>query len=132
MGKFYGAMAQLVVGASAEEAAEGQCGRFDSLMCSAQLCCDTSGTKVEGTHNVFWLAKCIGWSLVSTPEAPVLEMVVVSCGRAVLVSVDSVSNKTGAWQLQWIDDSFSWSAMRVAQCLSLMGAMRLAPRGMSW
>ena len=34
-----------------------------------------------------------------------LEMYVVSCGRAVSVSVDSVSNRTGAWQLQWIDDS---------------------------
>ena len=34
-----------------------------------------------------------------------LEMFVISCGRAVSVSVDSVSNRTGAWQLQWIDDS---------------------------
>ena len=79
-------------------------------MCSAQLCCDTLGMKVEGTHNVFWLAKCTGWSLVSTPEAPVLEMYVVSCGRAVSVSVDSVSNRTGAWQLQWLDDSLVGSA----------------------
>ena len=96
----------VVGGAAAERAAaEDQCGRFASLMCSAQLCCDTLGMKVEGTHNVFWLAKCTGWSLVSTPEAPVLEMYVVTCGRAVSVSVDSVSNRTGPWQLQWIDDS---------------------------
>ena len=81
-------------------------------MCSAQLCCDTLGMKVEGTHNVFWLAKCTGWSLVSTctPEAPVLEMYVVTCGRAVSVSVESISNRTGAWQLQWIDDSLVGSA----------------------
>ena len=106
VGKPYGAAGQLVGGAAAEgTAAEDQCGRFASLMCSAQLCCDTLGMKVEGTHNVFWLAKCTGWSLVSTPEAPVLEMYVVTCGRAVSVSVDSVSNRTGAWQLQWIDDS---------------------------
>ena len=95
---------------SRRAAAEDQCGRFASLMCSAQLCCDTLGMKVEGTHNVFWLAKCTGWSLVSTPEAPVLEMYVVTCGRAVSVSVDSVSNRTGAWQLQWIDDSLVGSA----------------------
>ena len=106
VGKPYGAAGQLVGGAAAEgTTAEDQCGRFASLMCSAQLCCDTLGMKVEGTHNVFWLAKCTGWSLVSTPEAPVLEMYVVTCGRAVSVSVDSVSNRTGAWQLQWIDDS---------------------------
>ena len=34
-----------------------------------------------------------------------LEMYVISCGRSVTVSVDSVSNRTDAWQLQWIDDS---------------------------
>ena len=101
---------KLVGGAKAEGAGEDQCGRFASLMCSAQPCCDTLGMKVEGTHNVFWLAKCTGWSLVSTPEAPVLEMYVVSCGRAVSVSVDSVSNRTGAWQLQWLDDSLVGSA----------------------
>ena len=111
VGKPYGAAGQRVGGAAAEgTAAEDQCGRFASLMCSAQLCCDTLGMKVEGTHNVFWLAKCTGWSLVSTPEAPVLEMYVVSCGRAVSVSVDSVSNRTGAWQLQWLDDSLVGSA----------------------
>ena len=89
VGKPYGAVAQLVGGVQAEMAAvQDQCGRFASLMCSAQLCCDTLGMKVEGTHNVFWLAKCTGWSLVSTPEAPVLEMYVVTCGRAVSVSVD--------------------------------------------
>jgi hypothetical protein len=57
-----------------------------------------------------WQAKCTGWSLVSTPEAPVLEMYVVSCGRAVSVSVGSVRNRTGAWQLQWLDDSLVGSA----------------------
>ena len=111
VGTPYGAARQLVGGAEAEGvAAKDQCGRFASLMCSAQLCCDTLGMKVEGTHDVFWLAKCTGWSLVSTPEAPVLEMYVVTCGRAVSVSVDSVSNRTGAWQLQWIDDSLVGNA----------------------
>ena len=100
-----GAAAQLVGGAKAEGAGEDQCGRFASSMCSAQLCCDTLGMRVEETHNVFWLAKCTGWPLVSTPEAPVLEVYVASCGRAVSVSVDSVSNRSGPWQLQWIDDS---------------------------
>ena len=110
VGTPYGAAGQLVGGAAAEgAAAESQSGRFASLRCSAQLCCDTLGMKVEGTHDVFWLAKCTGWSLVSTPEAPVLEMYVVSCGRAVSVSVDAVSNRTGAWQLQWIDDSLAGS-----------------------
>ena len=111
VGTPYGAAGQLVGGAAAEgAAAENQSGRFASLRCSAQLCCDTLGMKVEGTHDVFWLAKCTGWSLVSTPEAPVLEMYVVSCGRAVSVSVDAVSNRTGAWQLQWLDDSLVGSA----------------------
>ena len=101
VGKPYGAAAQLVGGVKAEmAAAEDQCGRFASLMCSAHLCCDTLGMKVEGTHNVFWLAKCTGWSLVSTQEAPVLEMYVVTCGRAVSVSVESINNRTCAWQLQ--------------------------------
>ena len=40
-----------------------------------------------------------------------LEMFVISCGRAVSVSVDSVSNRTGAWQLQWIDDSLVSDAL---------------------
>ena len=34
----------------------------------------------------------------------------VSCGRAVSVSVDSVGNRTGPWQLQWIDDSLVGNA----------------------
>ena len=111
VGTPYGAARQLVGGAAAEgAAADDQCGRFASLRCSAQLCCDTLGMKVEGTHNVFWLAKCTGWSVVSTPEAPVLEMYVVTCGRAVSVSVESISNRTSAWQLQWIDDSLVGSA----------------------
>ena len=71
VGKPYGAAAQLVGGVKAElAAAEDQCGRFASLMCSAQLCCDTLGMKVEGTHNVFWLAKCTGWSLVWSHWCP--------------------------------------------------------------
>ena len=99
VGNPYGAAGQLIGGASAEGVAEDQCCRFASLMCSAQLCCDTLGMRVEGTHNVFWLARCTGRSRVFTPEAPALKMYVVSCGRAVSVSADSVSNRTGAWQL---------------------------------
>ena len=69
VGKPYGAAGQLVGGANAEgAAAENQCGRFASLVCSAQLCYDTLGMKVEGTHNMFWLAKCTGWSLDSAGD----------------------------------------------------------------
>ena len=105
LGRPYGAAAQLVGEDKAEGAGEDRCGQFASLGCSAELCGDSLGMKVEGAHTVFWVVKCTGWSLDSTPEAPILEMYVVSCGRAVSVSGDSAGNRTGPWQLQWIDDS---------------------------
>jgi hypothetical protein len=129
VGTPYGAAGQLVGGASAEGAAEDQCGRFASLVCSAQLCCDTLGMKVEGTHNVFWLAKCTKWSLVITPEAPVLEMYVISCGRAVSVSWIQSTPEQARGSCSGL--TTVWSAMRGVHCLSLMVVMQLSPHGMS-
>ena len=101
-GRPYGAGAHAVGRGevTAESVVDQQCGQFASLVCSAQFCCDQLGMAVQGGHD-----KCTGRALDSTAEAPIFELYVVSCGKVLTVAADSVDNRIGPLQVQWIHDS---------------------------
>ena len=106
-GRPYGlrAQAQLRGDTSPEAQVDGWCGRLATLTCSAQLCRDQLGIPVKGAHDIKWLAKCTGRSSDSTPDVPMVELLVVNLNRVVSLSADSVGDRTSQLQVQWIPDS---------------------------